>query len=205
MPVPINHFISIWNSWAIKKKKDFLFFFHFSASLIGQTLVCSVLLGAFAVTLLLSCSANENFNITHTQPHGHTVKSCDYTYTLTDTHVEHHSRARLTHISANKHKCGWGFISKYCTCHLLSWAVSNMDANGWGQQWSRAVVIILLSGVHATTRTAHLAAISHLCISVLFNLVSVFISYFSSFSFGLSLFHICWHVHVQLDVIVRII
>lgn len=138
--------------------------------------------------------------ISPTQPHGHTVKSCDSTDTLTDTHVERHTRARLNHIFANKHKRGWGFISKYSTCHLLSQAVSNMDPNGRGQQWSRAAVMILPSAVHATTGTTHPGAISQLYISVIFNLVPVFIGQFSSFRFVLPLFHICWWEHVRVDV-----
>lgn len=178
MPVPINHFILIWHAWVIIYIYIYIisiFFFYFSASLSGQILVRSVLFGAFAVTLVLSCSANENFNITHTATRTHSQELRLHWHTLTDTHVEHHTCAWLTHISANKHKRGWGFISKYFTCHLLSRAVSNMDTNGWGQQWSRAVVLILPSGVHATTRTTHLGAISHLYISLLFNLASVFI------------------------------
>lgn len=100
-------------------------FLRGSGCVSGQILLWPVLFGAFTVTLVLSCSANENFNITHTRAHGHTVKSCDCTHTLW-----HHTCARFTHISANKPNQGWGFMRKRCTCHLLPWAVSSMDTNG---------------------------------------------------------------------------
>lgn len=86
---------------------------------------------------------------THTATRTYSQELRLHWHTLTDTHVEQHTRA---HICANKPKRGWGFISKYCTCHLPSRAVSNMDGGssvaaqlwlfsllGFVQQWEHLI------------------------------------------------------------------
>lgn len=96
MSASLNHFISIWHAWVIKKEKDSLFF-HFFASPSGQLLVWSVLFCAFAVTLVLSCSANENFNITHTHSHTDTQSRAAISLTHSDRHTRWTPHACAAH------------------------------------------------------------------------------------------------------------
>lgn len=85
-------------------------------------LCCSgCVVGFFTVTLVLSYSANENFNVTHTQTPGRQIRavitlSPMKTHEHNDTHTHKHTHACITHSHTRQTNINRVEVSRARTC-----------------------------------------------------------------------------------------